>query len=235
MLLDVCHHACRQLQAGARVLDIRLAINPWLAVQARAQQATSAKSSTSSAVSVPTSHAAANRRLSRNSSWRALLQQQEPPIVSRRVPDAASTGFFQKLSALIAAAASTMSSAMFRVAASAAAYHRNGPAALNGPILRLDPVLLEGAVDMQSAGGPLTAAERQGCIVTSHSLPAAPLSTVLGDVRRFLAENPGEVGDWPFTSSGSRDDMVLVCSCLKQWHVLAPAVCPTDNLVLLQQ
>jgi hypothetical protein len=61
------------------------------------------------------------------------------------------------------------------------------------PALSLNACSLEGVVDMGVLGGPLSAAERKGCIVTSHSLPGVPLTTVLADIRRFLQENPGEV------------------------------------------
>lgn len=49
MLLLACCAClrCRQLQAGARVLDIRLAVNPWLPLQQRLQQQPSARSSSS--------------------------------------------------------------------------------------------------------------------------------------------------------------------------------------------
>jgi hypothetical protein len=135
-------------------LDIRLAINPWIAVQARAQQ-------------LSTLHPAA-----------------EPSATdfSRQTKASWLTTLLQEAAAVIRAAV--------RMPAHNQEDHRQQQ---QQPLFDLDPVLLEGQVHLGSVGGPLTAEERQGCIVTSHSLPGAPLATVLQDIRRFLKENPSEV------------------------------------------
>jgi hypothetical protein len=124
------------------VLDIRLAINPWLAVQARAQQ---------------------------------QQQQQHGHRPTRRLESV----FVQR--AVDMALPPTPEQHL-----------QHQQQQHTQPALRLDASTLEGVVDM-GLGGPLSAAERKGCIVMSHSLPGPPLVTVLTDIRRFLQENPGEV------------------------------------------
>jgi hypothetical protein len=136
------------------VLDIRLAINPWMAVQARAQQP-----STLHPAAAPS---ATNVSRQRKASW---------------------------LTALLQKAAAAVRAAVRKPAPNLEDQWQLQPP----PLFDLDPVLLEGQVNLGSVGGPLTAQERQGCIVTSHSLPGAPLAAVLQDIHRFLKENPSEV------------------------------------------
>jgi hypothetical protein len=166
----------RQLQAGARVLDIRLAINPWLAVHARARAGLGAPTSSGSSHSgspaaSPSTHSSG---------------QDTPLSLAARLAHAA-----RKL--VLRTPLARLTKQQLPPQAAPQAHSHSDPARLQ-PAFELDPAQLEGQLDMASVGGPLRAAEHRGCIVTSHSLPGAPLVTVLRDVRRFLQENPGEVG-----------------------------------------
>lgn len=154
---------CRQLQAGARVLDIRLAVNPWIAVQARQQQQhlDLASAATTSSRSLVTRAAAAACAVLHQ------FSQQQQPVRHHNITPLLT--------------------------------HPGGEKQPPLQLFQLDPVSLQGAINMSAAGGPLTVSERRGCIVGSHSLPGAPLLHMLRDIRRFLAENPGEVrGGWGF-------------------------------------
>lgn len=149
--------ARRQLQTGARVLDLRLAINPWIVVQQRIAQAANLQSSSSSR------QHATNIQQSTSGSAQLLLSR----LASFLAPT------YRLLTKLVGNQQRVLTQqASFQWA---------------------DASILEGKVNMEEVGGPLTAAERKHCIVTSHSLPAAPLVQVLADVRRFLSQNPGEV------------------------------------------
>lgn len=131
------------------MLDIRLAINPWLAMQARAR---------AQPATVP-------------------QQQQQQHLLQQ--------GF--RLEPVFVAGAGEIGLPLTAVQRLQQQQQHGRPA------LSLNASSLEGVVEMGLMSGPLSAAERKGCIVTSHSLPGAPLTTVLADICRFLQENPGEV------------------------------------------
>ena len=179
--MTVC--PCRQLQAGARVLDVRLAINPWLAVSARAKHTTT---TSSSSTSTSTSATSGSSGLASHNAPYINTQTRGTSTTSNKPDIGSSTSWYRRLKTLLAGATLALNTPTQPARAAPA------PAA-PAAAFNLDPVLLEGALNMAAVGGPLTAAERQACIVTSHSLPGAPLVQVLADVRRFLAENPGEV------------------------------------------
>lgn len=156
------------------MLDIRLAINPWIAVQARSQQpsspAASADSRSGSDLPAAPSHLSTPTRSRALRAWLASRLRAAAAHVTQLLKPP-----HQQQSHAPAQMAGTQ----------------------QAPLFHLDPVLLEGRVDLAHLGGPLTAEETRGCITASHSLPGAPLATVLKDVRRFLSENPGEVRWWP--------------------------------------
>lgn len=160
---------CRQLQAGARVLDIRLAINPWIAVQARAQHASALKS-----------------LLSHRDSTTSI------PVTAPSVTSS-STLFVRLRAAVQSAVAAARKAMLLSTQQQADLSAQPGMQQAQQQLYQLDHISLEGQVNWQAAGGLLNDEERRGCIVTSHSLPGAPLTTVLRDIRRFLTENPGEV------------------------------------------
>lgn len=202
------------------MLDIRLAINPWIAVQARAQQ---------------TSSPAARADSRRGSDLATAPSHLSTPTRSRA------------LRAWLASRLRTAAAHATQLLKPPHQQQSHAPARTAGsqqaPLFHLDPLLLEGRVDLARVGGPLTAEETRGCITTSHSLPGAPLATVLKDVRRFLSENPGEVRWWPAVGwclPGSEPACLLqgVCcvACMHrtQWRFdilqLQPCTCHTPCL-----
>lgn len=172
------------------MLDVRLAVSPWIAVAARQQQAAKRGSSSSSHVhsKAVAADAVDAHVWSRHADHTNAVR---PGRKSSRCPFTSLLSWFARARVDAVKAIRVVigsSSSPHQPPQSAAAPDKPSPA-----LFELDPVLLEGYLDMAAVGGPLTVAEREGCIVTSHSLPAAPLVDVLRDVRRFLAENPGEV------------------------------------------
>jgi hypothetical protein len=139
---------CSQLRAGVRVLDIRLAVNPWLAADTR---------NVSAARAAPPSHSSVH-----------TTQQQQQHHQQQQ----------QRRLAFSGGSSGGGGGGVLR--------HAQHP-------FSLEPATLEGRWDWAAAGGPLSAQELGGALVTSHSLPGAPLREVLRDVRAFLADFPGEV------------------------------------------
>eukprot|EP00775_Hariotina_reticulata_P010932 gene10932-11086_t len=104
----------QQLQAGVRVLDLRLAVNPWMVIQ----------------------------------------QRSAPAVNNQQMPKQQTDDVFT---------------------------------------LQTSPTSIQGVINMEAAGGPLSATELTPALVAAHSLPAAPLDEVLRDLKQFLAEYPTEV------------------------------------------
>lgn len=170
------------------MLDIRLAVNPWIPLQARYQLGSQSRSSTSQGQPHPVNAA------SFRTSLRTAAYQDQPG-------GAASTAhsYGQPGRLLLGAprqhvqVGSAAGVPMMQQGQPHDTGHVKLLASMQG-LFRLDPQRLEGNIDYAAAGGPLTAAELRDAVVISHSLPGARLAEVLADVRRFLTEQPTEVG-----------------------------------------